>query len=160
MTRLANFGVSGITGGLLEPKQRNRFRVMLHRFGGLADSMALTQQIVSVTRPVFTFEAIPVDGGFRAGAMTWDDLTVVVRDDVSNIASKRITTQIAAQRDHPTQTFDLDIEMLATDESVIETWHCRACSLLTINYETLDHTTSTPLSIILTVRSGEITQSV
>lgn len=159
MTNLTNSGIP--TGGLLLPlTPQPRFRVRLHRFGGLADWVALAREIISVTRPIFNVETSSVEGGgLRAGEITWDDLTMAVRDDVVKAASELVGRQIAVQLDDPTHRFDMIIDVFAPDQSVIETWNCRNCFLVTANFNAMDHSGREPQTIELTIKSDAITQS-
>ena len=108
----SKFGVpvTGATGsGILMPKLKYRFRVsFLNGFGGEVETRTLTQNVQNVTRPKITYEEVTVDSYnskvYLQGKHSWEQVTVVIRDDISNSVTKLVGSQIQKQLNHFQQT--------------------------------------------------------
>ena len=111
MAELTKFGVpigGNPTTSLLMPKLQYRFRVTFTQLGGDNTSDTVTHQVVSVTRPTLTHEEITLDVYnsriFLAGKHTWEPITIVVRDDISNNVITAVDKQMQNQIDHHNQS--------------------------------------------------------
>ena len=105
MAVLANFGVpvSGAVNQTLMPKLQYRFRVTFNNLAKTTSPL-VTQNVVSATRPGIDHEAIIIDTYNSkinlAGKHTWQDITVVLRDDSSNNVIQAIQKQLNDQVNH------------------------------------------------------------
>ena len=73
---------SASTQGMLMPKLQYRFRVTFNGFGVSSDSVELTKQVVSFSRPTVSFGDIDLHVYNSivklAGKPSWENVTVVV----------------------------------------------------------------------------------
>lgn len=180
MSTLQNFGVpitGGSGSGILQPKLNYRFRVRVLNFGlaGSALPKEFTRQVMNVTRPKLSHEEVPLDSynsrAYVAGKHTWDMVTIVLRDDVSNTLTKLVGSQIQRQMDHRQQKtptggsslngfgagadykFDTLVETLDGHSATpIEVFSLEGCFIQNVDYGQTDYTSSEPVQITLTVR--------
>jgi len=176
MSTLQNFGVPtgfGSTGsGILQPKLNYRFRVRVTNFGigGANTTNEFTRQVMNVTRPKLTHEEVPLDSynsrAYVAGKHTWEMVTIVLRDDVSNNLTKLVGSQIQRQMDHRQQKtptggflagsdykFNTFVETLDGNSATpIEVFSLEGCFIQNVDYGQTDYTSSEPVQITLTVR--------
>jgi hypothetical protein len=156
--------------GLLMPKLKYRFRVTLENFGVTSPRSELTKQVVSVTRPNVSFEPITLDvynsKVFLAGKHTWQDMSLIVRDDVQGQVSKLIGEQLQRQLDFFEQAsasagtsykFVTRLEMLdggngAFTPNVLETWECYGCYLNSVDYGNMAYSENTAAEITLSIK--------
>lgn len=171
----SRFGVplTGNTGsGILMPKLKYRFRVtLLGGFGGASESRVLTQNVQSVTRPKITFEEVMIDSYnskiYVEGKHTWDQISVVMRDDISNSVSKLVGAQVQKQVNHFQQTtpaagsdykFDMQIEILdGVNAGASEVWFLEGCFLTNVDYSDSDYSANDPVQITMQVRYDNAT---
>ena len=171
----SKFGVP-ITGnsgsGILMPKLKYRFRVsMLGNFGGQPESRSFTQNVQSVTRPKITYEEVILDSynsrSYVQGKHSWEQINVVLRDDISNSVSKVVGAQIQRQLNHFQQTtpaagndykFDMQIEILdGINAGASEVWFLEGCFLTNVDYSDSDYAANDPVQITLQVRYDNAT---
>ena len=163
--------------GLLMPKLQYRFRVTLENFGVTNATTELTKQVIDVTRPNITFEEITLDvynsRSYLAGKHTWEQITLNVRDDVSNNVQKQVGEQLQKQFDFFEQSsaasgidykFLTRIEVLdggngANEVGVLETFELYGCFLNNANYNTLNYATSDAATIALSIRYDNAIQT-
>lgn len=177
MPSLQNFGIplsanSG-RGGILMPKVKNRFRVMVTNFGVPSSSIALTQQVTTVGRPNVNFNPVKVDSynsiAWYAGKAEWDAVSLTVRDDVTNSVSRLVGAQLQRQMNFFDQTVPLAASnykfgmlmhaMDGGDDTVLEQWEFEGCMLATVNYETWDYASADAMTIEMSVRYDNVTQA-
>jgi hypothetical protein len=177
MTSLQNFGVplggGAGRGGLLMPKVKNRFRVIVTNFGIPSGSIALTQQVISVGRPSSTFASTEVHSynsvAYFAGKATWEAVALTVRDDITNAVSSLVGAQLQKQMNFFDQTVpaaaaDYKFGMLVHtldggNDVVLEEWVFEGCFLVTTNYGEFDYASSDAMTIVMSVRFDNVTQS-
>lgn len=158
---------SSTSQGLLMPKLKYRYRVTFDGFGVTNPSTELTKQIVTATRPNVQFEEITLDvynSKVRlAGKHTWQDMTIVIRDEVTGSVSRLIGEQLQKQLDFMEQSsasagtsykFTTRIEMLdggngTFQPNVLETWEAYGCYLKSADYGGMDYKASEPVEISL-----------
>jgi hypothetical protein len=171
----SKFGVpvTGATGsGILMPKLKYRFRVtFLGGFAGEPDARVLTQNVMSVTRPKITHEEVVIDSYnskmYIQGKHTWDQVTVTMRDDITNGVTRLVGAQEQRQLNHFQQTtpaagndykFDMHIEILdGVNAGASEVWFLEGCFLTTIDYSDSDYATNDPVTIAMQVRFDNAT---
>lgn len=156
--------------GLLMPKLRYRFRVTLDGFGVAGTpSTELTKQVMNVGRPSLNFEEIALkvynSTVKLAGRHSWDDVTLVVRDDVTNAVSGKVGEQLQKQFDFFEQSsaasgidykFIMRVEVLdggngAFEPNILESFEFRGCFLKKAVYQGGDYTNNDPLDITMTI---------
>ena len=177
MATLNKFGVplgsDGQEGrkGILQPKLKYRFRVRTVNFGPTTDQINLTQQVMNVTKPQVTQEEVLIElynsKAWVAGKHTWNPITLVVRDDITNAVSKLVGFQMQKQINHFEQTapaagvnykFNMMIETLDGGNVVVqERWDLEGCWLQDVNFDTLDYTANEVQSITMSVRFDNAT---
>ena len=176
MSTLQNFGVpvglASTGSGILQPKLNYRFRVRVTNFGigGENTTNEFTRQVMNVTRPKLSHEEVPLDSynsrAYVAGKHTWEMVTIVLRDDVSNNLTKLVGSQIQRQMDHRQQKtptggflagsdykFNTFVETLdGNSVTPIEVFSLEGCFIQNVDYGQTDYTSSEPVQITLTVR--------
>jgi len=171
----SKFGVpiTGATGsGILMPKLKYRFRVsFLNNFGGQAETKVLTQNIQNVSRPKITYEEVVIDSYnskvYAQGKHAWEQINVVIREDITNQVAKSVGAQVQRQLNHFQQStpaagadykFDMQIEVLdGVNAGSTEVWFLEGCFLTNVDYSEADYSTSENVTINLTVRYDNAT---
>lgn len=162
------FGVpiEGSRLGILQPKLKYRFRVILTGFGAGGRTDELTQNVISVSRPTFTVEEVTVHSynsrAYISGKHEWNPITLSVRDDITNAVSALIGQQIQRQFNHFEQTtavsggdykFDALIQVLdGTNAEPTEQWELEGCMLTEVNYSDNAYDQSEIVNIDMNVR--------
>jgi len=160
-------------GGILQPKQKHKFRVRFIGFGPVAGGIELTQQVVTCSKPTVDHEEVVLDSyNSRAkiqGKHTWNPIEVTLRDDVTNSVSKLVGYQEQKQINHFEQTsplaginykFTMFIEQLdGGNDVVLDQWVCEGCFLTNINYDQGDYASGEPLMITMTISVDNCTHS-
>ena len=163
-------GQSATSQGLLMPKLKYRFRVLLDNFGVTKPTTELTKQVMTVARPNVQFDSQTIDVYnskiFYAGKHTWQPINMTVRDDVNGQVSRLVGEQVQKQFDMLEQVsassgsdykFTMRIEILdggngAQDPSVLETFELYGCFLTDINYNELTYAESSPVDITMAIQ--------
>jgi len=163
--------------GMLMPKLKYRFRVMFENFGVSTPTTELTKQVQSAARPnvAFANQVIEIYNSKinYAGKATWSPIAVVLRDDVTGAVSKLVGEQLQKQFDFFEQSsaasgvdykFTTRIEMLdggngANTPTILETWECYGCYLVTANYQSIAYGEQTPATIDLSIQYDNAIQS-
>ena len=172
----SKFGVpigNNATGsGILMPKLKYRFRVtMLGGFAGAPQSTVLTQNVMSVGRPKITYEEIVLDSynsrSYIQGKHSWEQITLMVRDDITNATTSLVGAQIQRQLNHYQQTtpaaggdykFDMHVEILdGVNIGATEVWFLEGCFLTNVDYSESDYTATDPVSITMQIRYDNAT---
>jgi hypothetical protein len=174
---LSGGGQSATSQGLLMPKLKYRYRVIFNNFGASGQTHELTKQVMSATRPGVTFDNVVLDVYNSrinmAGKHTWDDVTVVLRDDVTNAVSKLVGQQVQKQFDFFEQSsaasgadykFQMNIEILdggngANEAVVLERFELYGCYLSKTVYQGADYKTSDPMDITMTIKYDNALQT-
>jgi hypothetical protein len=176
MTTLQNFGVplggGEGRGGILQPKTKYKFRVIVTNFGVPAGSIQLTQQVMTCSRPNANFNPVTVHSynstAYYAGKPEWEALSLTVRDDVTNSVNSLVGAQIQKQMNFFQQTtplsggnykFSMLLDTLdGGDDTVLEEWVLEGCFLASANYEGFDYSSSDPMTIEMSIRFDNATQ--
>ena len=184
---LNRFGVphSGGQLGMLQPKPKYRFRVIVVNFGSGSDQGDLTRQTVSVGKPKLEHDEVPVHSynstAYYAGKHKWQTISLSLRDDISNAASKLVGQQMQKQLNHFEQTgfvagvnykFSMFIDTLdggntvdspgtnsipGVNSGILERWTLEGCFITNVEYGELDFSSSDPQTIALTIRFDNAT---
>ena len=157
------------TQGLLMPKLKYRFRVMLENFGVQTPRTELTKQVMDFTRPSVSFEETMIDVYnsklYLAGKHTWEALTINLRDDASGQVSRLVGEQLQKQLDFMEQAsaasgidykFTTKCEILdggngTVQPIVLETWELYGCYLGSVDYADASYGTNDPMTIAMTI---------
>jgi hypothetical protein len=170
-------GQGGASQGLLMPKLKYRFRVMLEGFGVSKPTTELTKQVMSCTRPSVQFENIELavynSKINYAGRYSFTDVQIVLRDDVTGAVSKLVGEQVQKQFDFFEQSsaasgmdykFVTKIEILdggngAFEPTILEVFELNGCYLQNTVYDGADYKDSNPFLITLTVKFDNAIQA-
>ena len=162
-------GQSATSQGLLMPKLKYRFRVLLDNFGVTKPATELTKQVMTVARPNVQFDSQTIDVYnskiFYAGKHTWQPIQMTVRDDVNGQVSRLVGEQVQKQFDMLEQVsaasgsdykFTMRVELLdggngAQDPNVLETFELYGCFLQNTDYGDLNYGTNEPATVALTI---------
>jgi hypothetical protein len=172
---LTKFGVpmGGGTGrgGLLQLKYKYRYRVRVINFGPIQGGLELSQQVQSVSKPKVSHEEVAVHSynstAYYAGKHTWEPITLVVKDDVTNAVSRMVGHQLQKQLNHFEQTgfmagmnykFTTIIESMdGGNDVVLETWTLEGCFLQNTDYMELEYSDSSFQTITMSIRFDNAT---
>jgi len=166
-----NTDQSASNQGLLMPKLAYRFRVSLFDFGVGGDpATELTKQVMNVERPKPKFDEIKLDVYNSvvklAGKHSFDDIKLVVRDDMTNIVTNKVGQQMQKQFDFYEQAsaasgldykFTTVIEILdggngAYQPIVLESFEVQGCWIKAVTYSGGDYSKGTePMTIEMTI---------
>ena len=163
--------------GLLMPKLKYRFRVIFENFGVSTPRTELTKQVMDFTRPQVDFADIdiPIYNSTvkLAGKYTWSDLTCQLRDDAGGNVSRLVGEQLQKQLDFTemaSAAAGIDYKFLtrfeildggngAGEPVVLENWEIYGCYLKSVNYNTMDYSASEPVTISMTIRFDNASQT-
>lgn len=160
-------------GGILQPKTKHKFRVIVTNFGIPTGSIALTQQVQSVGRPNLDMSPVEVHSymstAYFAGKGVWQPISLTVRDDVTNSVSRLVGAQLQKQMNFFDQTtpiagsfykFQTLIQTMdGGDDNVLEEWLLEGCFLASSNYESFDYSSADSMTIEMSIRYDNATQS-
>lgn len=170
MSTINDFGIPGISSGILQPKLKNRWRVLFSNWGRGVDSQPVSAQVINLTRPTISFDEIELH---RYNSRAWvgakhnyEPITLTLEDDVTGTATRALRDQaqsqqwligsegpwLAAAGEGSLYKFVTTLDMLDGNETVIEQWVLEGCWLQTINYGDVDYEASEKLTIELTMR--------
>lgn len=139
---MSNLGAPAGHTGILQPKVKWKFLVTTDIAGSLEN---FTRQISSIDRPKLTMEK--VDDVWKC---TWLPITVVLRDDVLNIASAFVTQILNDQQND--KKFRLDIAALdGSGQNVIETWSLIDCVISKVSYDEYHYAASDSMTLQLEI---------
>lgn len=164
---LAKYGVplNGVNSGMLHPKQKYRFRVILNNFGNDQFTRELTAQVVSCTRPKIEFETKEIHGYNSRikfdGKHNWQPIELKLRDDITNAVASAVGAQIQKQFNVFEQTsavaginykFRMEIHSLdGTTRDEIESWVLEGCRLENVSNPDGDYSLGDANEITLSI---------
>lgn len=154
--------------GLLMPKLAYRFRVTMFDFGVAGTPVTeLTKQVMTVDRPKPKFEEVKLDVYNStvkiAGRHSFDDISLKLRDDMTNAVTNKVGEQMQKQFDFFEQAsaasaldykFTMFIEILdggngAYQPIVLESFELQGCWIKSVVYAGGDYSSNNPLDIAL-----------
>ena len=178
MATINDIGIPGVGSGILQPKQKNRWRITFANLGGGEDSQPLSMQAITVTRPVLSFEEVQLDRyvsrAWIAGKYTFEPMTLVFEDDVTGSASKVLQAQLqkqqwligaegqwlAAAGEGSLYKFVTYLDLLDGNEQLIEKWTVEGCWLQNVDYTDLDYAAGDAVTISTTIRYDHARQNI
>ena len=162
---------SSASQGLLMPKLKYRFRVLLVGFGAAGTvTTELTKQVKDATRPKVSFEEITLDvynsKVYLAGRHSWESITLTLRDDASGNVQRLVGQQLQKQLDFYEQAgaasgqdykFTTKVEVLdggngAQTPNILETFELYGCFVQNADYGELGYGTNEEATVALTLR--------
>ena len=170
MATINDIGIPGVGTGILQPKQKHRWRVTFPNIGDGADFQPLSMQAITVTRPVLTFDEIQLDRyvsrAWIASKYTFEPMTITFEDDVTSTATTVLQQQLQSQQfligaegpflaaagEGSLYKFVTILDMLDGNEQVIEKWTVEGCWIQNIDYTDLDYAASEAVQITVTLR--------
>ena len=172
MATITDMGIASDYRGILQPKLKNRWRVVFVGIGGgLGNPRDLTMQAVTVSRPQLEFDEVTIHRynsmSFVAGKHKWTECAISFEDDVTSVASAVIRDQLERQQlliapgsgpwlatapEASIYKFGAKIEMLDGGVNVLEAWHLEGCWLKSVNYQDLDYGSSDQVKIDISMR--------
>lgn len=178
MATIDDIGIPGVGTGILQPKLKNRWRVLFSNMGGGVDSQPLSMQAITVQRPTLSFDEVELhrynSRAWVAAKHNWETISLTVEDDVTGTASRVIQDQLqgqqwligaegqflAARGEGSLYKFVTTIDMLDGNEQVIEEWIMEGCWLQNVNYNDLDYSASEAMHIEMTIRFDHARQTI
>lgn len=174
MANLAKFGIplDGNKLGILQPKQKYRFRVVWQNFGENNGLREMTANVVTCTRPKITYNEVQLDSynsvAWIQGKHTFDTIEITLRDDITNSVISSVGAQVQKQMNHFEQTsavaginykFAMEIHSLdGTDNDQLESWVLDGCWIQAYASGDSDYASGDPNIITLTIRFDNATQ--
>jgi hypothetical protein len=140
-------------------------------FGGASETKVLTQNVQNVARPKLSVEEVMIDSynsrSYLQGKHAWEQITLMVRDDITNQVAKSVGSQVQRQLNHFQQTtpaaggdykFDMSIEVLdGSTAEPTESWFLEGCFLTNVDYSEADYSVNDFVSIQMTIRYDNAT---
>ena len=170
---LSKFGVplNGSALGILQPKQKYRFRVTLQNFGYNNGLREMTANVMSCTRPKVSYKDVKLDSynsvAWIQGKHSFDPLELKLRDDITNSVISSVGAQVQKQMNHFEQTsavagvnykFTMTVESLdGTDNDALELWVLEGCWLTAATYDGGDYASDEVQVVTLSIRFDNAT---
>ncbi len=180
---LANFGVPGLNGdrsAQLQPIFSNRFRVSVFNFGATSEPAPydITRQVVRIGRPNLQFETQTlwsyVSAVYVASRAEWQEVNMVLRDDITNGAMRRVQNQVSKQQNFFDQTtsragenykFEMDLDVLAggasaggtaADPNIIQKFCFAGCWIVSNDLGEMVYEDANAMEISTTIRFDNV----
>lgn len=178
MPTINDFGIPNVGTTILQPKRKDKFRVLFQGIAGLPSSQILSLQAVTITKPNISFEEIELhrynSRAWIAGKQNWEPCQFTLEDDVASGASRILQQQLTRQQkligvDGPwlavaaeasSYKFATQIDTMDGNEAVLESWFLEGCFLQAINYGEYDYTANEALKIDVTIRFDHARQEI
>lgn len=168
MANLAKFGIplDGNKLGILQPKQKYRFRVIWQNFGENNGLREMTANVVKVSRPKVTFAKTELHSYNSVGLIQgkrnpFDAIEITLRDDITNSVISSVGAQIQKQMNHFEQTsavaginykFSMEIHSLdGTNNDQLESWVLDGCWIESATYGEGDYASSDSQEVVLAI---------
>lgn len=171
MSTIADFGIPEVlTGGLLQPKLKDRWRVTFQGMGGGVNSSPISVAATTISLPTINFEEIEIhrynSRSWIAGKSNYDPISLTFEDDVKGEAHKVVQEQIQKQKwltgsegpflgtapEGSLYKFVTVIDLLDGHEQVIDKWTLEGCWLASIQAGELDYAANEQLVVTLSIR--------
>ena len=179
MATLADFGVRGAGGEILQPHLKNKWRLTFNGVGNLVSGEALTLQAITCDRPKMSFEPVQLDRynsrAYVAGKYTFEPVNVTFEVDVGGEveyilrAQQERTQKIigllsaarlpAANGGHDYK-FSVTQELLDGDNLALSIFYLEGAWFETIDWGDLDYAASETLKVTATIRFDHARQDV
>jgi len=173
MANLSKFGIplDGNKLGILQPKQKYRFRVVWQNFGENNGLREMTQNVMTCTRPKITENEIELHSynsvAWIRGKHTFDPIEITLRDDITNAVISSVGAQIQKQMNHYEQTsavaginykFSMEIHSMdGTNNDQLESWVLDGCWITSATYGEGDYSSGDQQTVTLSIRFDNAT---
>jgi hypothetical protein len=170
---IAKFGIplNGNKLGILQPKQKYRFRVIWTNFGENRDPNQMTASVMTCTRPKITYDEVKLDSynsvAWIQGKHSFETIEIKLRDDITNSVVSSVGAQVQKQMNHFEQTsasaginykFSMEIHSLdGTNNEELESWFLEGCWINSAAYSDGDYASGDPQEVTLTIRYDNAT---
>ena len=170
---IAKFGIplNGNKLGILQPKQKYRFRVLWTNFGINRDPNQMTASVMTCTRPKITYDEVKLDSynsvAWIQGKHSFETIEIKLRDDITNSVVSSVGAQVQKQMNHFEQTsasaginykFSMEIHSLdGTNNEELESWFLEGCWINSAAYSDGDYASGDPQEVTLTIRYDNAT---
>lgn len=170
MANINDIGIPGVGTGILQPMLKNRWRATFANLGAGTDSQPLSMQVVTFDQPSLSFEEVPLhrynSRAWVAGKHNWEEIKIVLEDDVTSTAMAVLTAQLqqqqyligtagpwlAASPEGSLYKFVTYLDKLDGNEQVLATWTIEGCWIKTLTPDGLDYSASEAIKINLSMR--------
>jgi len=171
MSTIADFGIPEIlTGGLLQPRLKDRWRVTFQGMGGGTNANPVSVMATTITLPTINFEEIEIhrynSRAWIAGKHNYDPITLTFEDDVRGEAHKVIQEQSQKQKwltgaegaflgaapEGALYKFVTVIDLLDGMQQVTDKWILEGCWFTSIQAGELDYSANEALVVTATIR--------
>jgi hypothetical protein len=173
MATINDFGIPDIGTGILQPKLKNKYRVMFNSIGYVPASQGLSIQAIQVARPSLSFEEVELhrynSRAWVAGKHNWEECAIVFEDDITGQAATIIQQQLQKQQwligsDPAAQLylatagngavykFQTIIETLDGNTQPLETWTLEGCWLKQTNWNEMAYADNESMKINISIR--------
>lgn len=178
MATINDIGIPGVGTGILQPRQKHKWRITFANLGGGTDSQPLSMQAVTVTRPTLNFDEVQLDRynsrAWVAGKYTFEPINISFEDDVTGSASRVIQEQLTKQQwltgaqgpwlatagEGSLYKFVTYLDLLDGNDQVTEKWTVEGCWFQNIDYTDLDYAASDAVLITITMRYDHARQDI
>lgn len=178
MATVNDIGIPGVGSGILQPRQKHRWRITFANLAGGTDAQPLSLQAITVTRPSINFEEVQLDRyvsrAWVAGKYTFEPMTLTFEDDVKGLASQVIQDQLQTQQfligaegawlaaagEGSLYKFVTYLDLLDGNDQVTERWTVEGCWLQAVDYTDLDYADSGAVLITTTIRYDHARQNI
>jgi uncharacterized protein YlxP (DUF503 family) len=155
------------------PKLKHRFTVSVSNFGRQNDTIWFTSQVVTCGRPQIQFQNTALHSynnvTYIAQKPEWQPIELTLRDDITNLATSLVSSQVQSQMNHYTQSaaraasdYKFTMTIASLDGSALqvplEEWVLEGCYLEQVQYDSMDFASSDPTMITLSIRYDNATQ--
>lgn len=170
MSTIQDIGIPEVGKGILQPKQKHKWRVEFQNLGGQNNGTGLSLQAITVERPKLSFDEVELhrynSKVWVAGKHTFEPITLTVEDDVTSGATLLIRDQLDRQQtligasgqwlqsasQGSLYKFGIALVQLDGNEQQIERWVIEGAWLQNVDYGDLDYSASDAVTITITVR--------
>lgn len=164
------------TGGFLQPKLTNRWRVTFLGFGDDPGATPLSLQATKVTRPDLKFDVQTMHryNSFAnvLGKHSLGDLSVTVMDDLSSTATKLLQAQLqrqqfiigaegpylASAQEGSMYKFATVLDLLNGNDLVAESWTYEGCMIASAKWADVDYGKSEIMTIDISMKIDHMFQ--
>lgn len=178
MATINDIGIPEVGYGILQPKQKNKWRVTFQNMAGLPSSQPISIQATKAARPTVTFKDVELHRynsvSYIAGKHEWAPIDIVLEDDVTGSATSIIQAQLESQQlligaagqwlaaagEGSVYKFATVIDMLDGNAQATETWILEGCWLKEVKYDELDYASSDAVQITMSIRFDHARQIV
>jgi hypothetical protein len=137
--------------GMVMPKTTNHFKVVFEGFGTGDRSEQLARQVVKCSCPSIDLSFDLRQFGLFLSNTKWNDIKLVLRDDVTNVVIDEVMTQVRDQLMDELRRFKLKILALDGSDTVLHETVLLDCKIIKYTSNDWDYSSTKPKTITLHV---------